>query len=382
MGISSPIATPLRRPFTPVLTRIAVWGLLFSILYFLRSFFLLIFLTFVFAYIQGKAVNRLEKVISNRSIRVVAVCALFLGILIAIGFYIVPVFRSQAEIFAKNYPTYVERLDSEIIELSTQYDMLRPLLPKEMTIESADGALVVDATSSHSPTEYLLQQLVGVDAEKAKGGSLRAVLGAFKDVGGYLLAIGSAFFLALLFSFLVLLDLPRLTGKVRSLQQSRLGFVYDEVSPSLVTFGTVVGRALEAQFVIALVNTLLTAIGLLVIGIDEKIAFLSVVVFLCSFIPIVGVFISSLPICLVALQQSGFSLVIVVIVLITIIHLIEGYVLNPKIFGDHLEINPVLVLMILTIGGKLFGIWGLILGIPICNYIFLHAIQYEPEVER
>ena len=58
------------------------------------------------------------------------------------------------------------------------------------------------------------------------------------------------------------------------------------------------------------------------------------------------------------------------------IHLIETYVLNPKIFGHHLHLNPVLVLVILTIGGKLFHIWGLVLGVPVCKYFFGHAIQY------
>ena len=59
------------------------------------------------------------------------------------------------------------------------------------------------------------------------------------------------------------------------------------------------------------------------------------------------------------------------------IHLIETYILNPKIFGERLHINPVLVLMILTAGGKLFGVWGLLLGVPILTYIFADAIRYK-----
>jgi predicted PurR-regulated permease PerM len=50
-------------------------------------------------------------------------------------------------------------------------------------------------------------------------------------------------------------------------------------------------------------------------------------------------------------------------------------VLNPQIYGHHMHMNPVLVLIVLTIGGKLFGVWGLILGIPIVNYVFRHAIR-------
>ena len=41
---------------------------------------------------------------------------------------------------------------------------------------------------------------------------------------------------------------------------------------------------------------------------------------------------------------------------------------------------PVIVLVILTIGAKLFHIWGLVLGVPICTYIFGHVIQHKETV--
>jgi predicted PurR-regulated permease PerM len=40
-----------------------------------------------------------------------------------------------------------------------------------------------------------------------------------------------------------------------------------------------------------------------------------------------------------------------------------------------MRINPVIILIILTIGGKLFGFWGLILGVPFCTYLFGYAIR-------
>ena len=91
--------------------------------------------------------------------------------------------------------------------------------------------------------------------------------------------------------------------------------------------------------------------------------------------PVAGVFISSTPIALEALSQEGVPLMIAVVVMILAIHMIEAYVLNPRIFGHHLHMNPVLVLIVLTIAGKLFGIWGLILGLPVVNYVFSHAIR-------
>ena len=73
----------------PLGTRLLVWGLLFGVLYILRSFFLLIFLTFVFAYIQSTSVRSLTSVIKNRALRVVIVAAVFLSALIAIGIFLI-----------------------------------------------------------------------------------------------------------------------------------------------------------------------------------------------------------------------------------------------------------------------------------------------------
>ena len=40
------------------------------------------------------------------------------------------------------------------------------------------------------------------------------------------------------------------------------------------------------------------------------------------------------------------------------------------------------IVIVLTIAGKLFGVWGLILGLPVVNYVFGHAIRYRrPRVE-
>ena len=66
--------------------------------------------------------------------------------------------------------------------------------------------------------------------------------------------------------------------------------------------------------------------------------------------------------------------------MILVIHFIEAYFLNPKIYGHHLRMNPVLTLIILTVCGKLLGPWGLILGIPVFNYIFSHAIRYKKPI--
>lgn len=360
----------------PALIRTLVWGGVFSVVFILRSFFLLLFLTFVFGYIQNRGVNRLQGLIPNRPLRVVLVASIFLGVLIAVGVFLVPRAKEQTVLFVTQLPQYVERLDQELGVLGERYPMIANAIPElgALADHSAPGG-------SRSRVAALVQQIFGMGEHPEGQNKVNQLLDLVRGVGGRIAAIASAFLLALLFSFLIVLDLPRLSASVCSLENSKLGFVYREVAGSIRDFAMVLGKALEAQFVIALVNAVLTAIGVSMLGLGSAMAFLTVIVFLCSFIPVLGVFISSVPICLIALQTSGLTTMLLAIVMITVIHLLEGYVLNPRIYGSYMRINPVIVLVILTIGAKLFHIWGLVLGVPICTYIFGHVIQRKDVAE-
>lgn len=361
----------------PFVGRVLIWLLLFLVLYLLRSFFTLIFLTFVFAYIQETIVNKSQSLVASRTTRVVAVASCLLGCLILIGLVLVPRVKEEAEIFATRLPSYIQALDKEIYALRERHPTLEQILPApENSWDHIFDVGGKDFDLSNSPSALLAQQLIsaGDDGGTKSALDFKTVVTFLGSIGSGAVAVGSAFLLALLFSFLIVFDLPRLSQTARQLEFSRLSFFYREASGTIVHFCRVLGKALEAQLVISLINTVLTAIGLIALGLVEKVTFLSLIVFLCGFIPVAGVFISSIPIGLVALQEGGGVLVAFALTLIVAVHLVEAYILNPRIYGKHLKINPVVVLIILTIAGKLFHAWGLILGVPICTYVFGHAI--------
>ncbi|MEZ4526243.1 MAG: AI-2E family transporter [Desulfobacterales bacterium] len=366
----------------PLSTRLTVWAILAAILYILRSFFLLLFLTFVFAYIQSGSVNRLEKYIRSRGLRVITVFVLLLTFLTAVGLFVFPKVRKQTEAFVGQFSAYIKKVDETLENLAARYPVLYNVIPElqdpEETApqENGNGADPAEKKGK-SPTIAFLQELMGL-GEFAEGNAKKIdqVLSILGGIGGRFASVSSAFLLSLLFSFLIVFDLPRLSRNVTDLKNTKLAFIYDEVAENIFNFSQVMGQALEAQFYIALINTILTAIGIYLLGMGTNVAFLSVIVFFCSFIPVVGVFVSSIPICLIALQTSGgLQTLFLAVLMIAAVHLIEGYILNPKIYGARMRINPVIVLIILTVSGKLFHFWGLILGVPICTYFFGHAIR-------
>ena len=184
--------------------------------------------------------------------------------------------------------------------------------------------------------------------------------------------------LSLLLSFFITFDMPNMQKGIGRLRRSRISNVYDEIAPGLINFGQLIGRAFEAQGVIALFNSLLTLIAIKIIGIHNEV-FLCSIVFVCSFIPVVGVVLSSLPISLMAIVQPDGTVLMAVeaIGAILVIHFLETSLLNPKILGDMLHLHPVLVLAVLAVGEHFFGVWGLLLGVPVAVYIIRFVILDE-----
>jgi predicted PurR-regulated permease PerM len=356
------------------LMKSGVWLGLFGVLWILRAFSLLIFLTFVFAWVQGNAVDRLEGYIKWRTGRVILVGATFLALVLGVITFLAPHVRDQATALVSSLPQALRQFDAKLYELRNRSNLWAELIPQPSL--NPDGS-PAGWDLKRSPAAQALEGLLGIAADEEGKATTKELVEKLRVVAERGLNLGSSFLLSILFSFLIVLDLPDLTGGIRRLKESRVAIIYNIVGRSISDFAKVLGSALEAQLYIAILNTILTAIGIQVLGISGSVAFLSVVVFFCSFIPVAGVFLSSVPICLLAFQKGGVGLMLGAALLIWIIHLIEAYILNPKIYGHALRVNPVLVLIILTIGGKLFGVWGLVLGLPVCTYVFGRAIWTE-----
>ncbi len=155
----------------------------------------------------------------------------------------------------------------------------------------------------------------------------------------------------------------------------------------MIALGKLIGKSFQGQVIISFFNACFTLFALWLIGVEYKFI-LALVVFVFSFIPVLGVILSGIPLCTIAILQPGGSLLMVlqVVVAIAIIHLIEGMILSPRIIGKIGHLHPVLVIAILLVAEKFFGMWGLVLGVPVAIYIIRVVILnspipgiYEPE---
>lgn len=230
-------------------------------------------------------------------------------------------------------------------------------------------------------TEWKKGEVAGKLQEKLEEHAIALMTSLGSSIGQIvpkLLLFPMQLFTALLLSFLITIDVPRLRAGLEKLSHTRFRHVYWEIKPGLVSFGLLIGRAFQAQGLIAVVNAVLTWIAIHFLGIQNA-AFLCFIVFLCSFVPVLGVVFSSVPIAIMAITQDGGSLALALwsIAAILFIHFLETSIFNPRIVGNMLHLHPVLVLAILAICEHFFGVWGLLLGVPVFVYIIRFVILQE-----
>jgi predicted PurR-regulated permease PerM len=139
----------------------------------------------------------------------------------------------------------------------------------------------------------------------------------------------------------------------------------------------------RGQLVICVVNGVLTAIGLALLGVKYW-ALLAAIAAVLSIIPIFGAILSTIPAVLVALTQDIW-LAIWVLVWILVIHQLEANLFNPKIIGVAARLHPVLVVFSLIVGEHFFGLWGALLAVPalsIVHSVFTHfRFESLPDAE-
>lgn len=120
-----------------------------------------------------------------------------------------------------------------------------------------------------------------------------------------------------------------------------------------------------AKFFISLAVGLATGIILFFFKVDFVIIW-SVLTFLLNFIPNIGSLISVVLPTLVALVQFGsigFALLIALILIV--VHNIFGNIIEPRVFGHRLGLNPLVILLSLLLWGYIWGIVGAFLSVPL-----------------
>jgi predicted PurR-regulated permease PerM len=239
-----------------------------------------------------------------------------------------------------------------------------PMIVNEITLLVKQLIDFYSGNRDYAVVNYLYSKIEANQITSYLEHSVTFLVKYFQDVS----KVGLQILLALLLSLFFLLEKPRLINFTKKFKQSKISFIYNEIEFFAQKFVATFGKVIEAQLIIAVVNCILTTISLWFLGFPH-IGGLSILIFIMGLIPVAGVILSLIPLCIIAFSIGGMMKVLYMAIAIMIIHAIEAYILNPNLMSSKTNLPVFYTFFVLIFSEHFFGVWGLIIGIPI--FVFL-----------
>lgn len=126
----------------------------------------------------------------------------------------------------------------------------------------------------------------------------------------------------------------------------------------------ILGGYVRGTAIIAAVDAIFVGVPIALLGIPLALP-LAMIVFAGGFIPIVGATLAATLAALVALVTKGPLMALIVIAIIIVVNQLEGDLLQPVVMGRTLRLHGLVVLIALSIGTILGGVFGALLAVPI-----------------
>jgi predicted PurR-regulated permease PerM len=139
------------------------------------------------------------------------------------------------------------------------------------------------------------------------------------------------------------------------------------------------GGYMRGQLLIALFHGVAVTIVLIVVNVPLAAA-LGVLIFLGSFIPLVGLTVAGALCTAVALLEHGVGAAVVVAVAIIVLVQVESHLLQPYIMSRSVEVHPLAIALTVITGTTLAGIPGALLSVPFAAFLnsTVRALREEP----
>jgi len=300
-----------------------------------------IFILILIALFLAMGLNPAVEALRRRNMsRVTAVTIIFTSVIAFVVFFalvVAPPVISQGTQLINKAPTLLADLtnNATINKLNDQYGIIDTLQSK-LTSVTSDGTLLISAFGG----------VIGVG---------KSVLSGF-----------FTFLTILVLTLYFITSLPQAVNLGLSLvpasRRERVGHLTNAI---IARVGSFVG----SQIVIAAMASVFVFVLSLVLGLPSPIA-IGMIVFVCGLIPLVGHFLGSGIVTIIALTQSIAIGVIAFIAYVVYVQ-IENYVVTPRIMKRTLAVPGAVTIISALIGSSLLGLVGGLLAVPVAASIIL-----------
>jgi len=297
--------------------------------------------TVILYYLVAPVINKLDQRGINKRISIIGLFIVIVLLIIWGVSYLVPIIQNQTRSFMDNIPVYMETLE--------RMDIDSPFIPNISSyLEDFNLSMITEQINPIITSTF---------------GSLSNVIGTITQ-----LATGLVMIPILLYYILV--DGEKIPNTILYYIPTKY-----RVSARRIFYrgNYQVSQYIRGQILVATIVGIMFGIGYTFIGLDYGVT-LAVISALLNVIPYLGTFIAVVPALIIGLLTSPLMFVKVIIVLV-IEQTIEGRIVSPQILGNSLKIHPVTILLILVGAGHIFGLTGVILGVP--GYAVIKVVVSE-----
>ena len=273
---------------------------------------------------------------------------LFLGIIFAIIFILIPRLEEAGATLVANVPVYVEQLQSwwnGVIAFAAERGVTLP----ELSMNADNATKVV--------TDFLTNN----------GGN---VVNTTLDITTSILGALVNFLLALVFSVYLLAQKEKLLAQSKRLL---LAAIPQKAGKRTMHILKITNNAFSSfvtgQVTEAFILGTLCCMGMLILRLPYALP-VSVIICFTSLIPIFGAWIGAATGAFLIVFVSPIKALTFLIFLL-ILQQVEGNLIYPRVVGKSVGLPGLWVLAAVTIGGGAFGIVGMLLGVPICSVVYV-----------
>ncbi|MEN2768868.1 AI-2E family transporter [Ornithinibacillus xuwenensis] len=295
-----------------------------------------IILAFIAYYLLNPIVDFLERLRIKRIWGIVIIILGISGLLAGIILLTAPAIEAQVKELFRNFPNYVQQLWKDVTT-SIENSFLGPYYDNAYDWVVSNFSDIPGIVGS-----YIGNAFEGIQNVASTVTNFVVVLVTFPIILFFLLKDGDRF---------KAYCLKLLPPKFRK-----------DVNQILDNMDAQVGSYIQGQIIVATCIGILLYIGYLIIGLDYAIT-LAIIAAITSVVPYLGPTLSIIPAAIIAIVDSPFMLLKLAIVWV-IVQFLEGNFISPNIMGKTMKIHPLTIVIVLLVAGNLFGIIGVILGIP------------------
>lgn len=145
-----------------------------------------------------------------------------------------------------------------------------------------------------------------------------------------------------------------------------------------------VGGYVIGQIAVSFIDAVSIGIGAYFLGVPLVVPIV-LLVFFGSFVPILGSLMTGIIAVMVALVDQGLTVGIIMLVIIVLVHEVEGNILQPLLMSNAVSLHPLAIMLVVTGGAAVAGIPGAVFAVPIVAFVnaavlYLHGHDPAPEL--